>query len=222
MTSPSSSRMIRWPTSSWVRSMSARKLSSKKCPNGPWPTSWRSPATRRSSSTSGAEGASGNTALSDGQSCWAKRPATCIAPRAWGKRLCSAVGKTQRADWSCGMRRRRCTQGVSIRSCSVASPGGDAVGPGVEEVPVDGVDDEPLAPVRLGARHARLHEPDLAAVTQHEVVRARLRGRPVDLDVPAEQARLDPRPDVGQGRALEDDRVLDLAAADRGHRPRWR
>src|SRR6266852_5501978 len=48
--SPSSSRMIRWPTSSWVRPQSARKLPSKKWPNGPWPMSWRSPAIRNSSS----------------------------------------------------------------------------------------------------------------------------------------------------------------------------
>ena len=72
---------------------------------------------------SGAEGASGKTARSDGLSCWANRPATCMAPRAWVKRLCSAVGNTQRADWSWGMRRRRWTQAVSIRSCSVVSPG---------------------------------------------------------------------------------------------------
>src|SRR5216683_1201059 len=55
ISSPSSSRMIRCPTFSWVRSKSARKLSSKKCPKGPWPTSWSRPAMRRSSSKSGAE-----------------------------------------------------------------------------------------------------------------------------------------------------------------------
>ena len=71
---------------------------------------------------SAADGASGKTARSEGQSCWAKRPATCIAPSACGNRLCSAVGKTQRADWSWGMRRRRWTHGVSMRSSSVASP----------------------------------------------------------------------------------------------------
>ena len=71
---------------------------------------------------SGADGASGKTARREGHSCCAKRPATCIAPSAWVNRLCSAVGKTQRADWSCGIRRRRWTHGASIRSCSVASP----------------------------------------------------------------------------------------------------
>ena len=78
------------------------------------------------------------------------------------------------------MRRRRCTQGVSIRSCSVASPGIEPVGPRVEDVLVDRVGDEALAPVGLGARHVPLHEPDLAPVPQHEVVGAGLRGRPVD------------------------------------------
>ena len=78
---------------------------------------------RSSSSKSGAEGASENSAFSEAWSCWAKRPARCIAPSECWKRLCSAAGNTQRADCSCGTRRRRCIQGESIRSCSVASPG---------------------------------------------------------------------------------------------------
>src|SRR6266508_2722225 len=45
-----SSRMIRWPTSSWVSPRSPRKLSSKKCPKGPWPMSCSSPAILSSSS----------------------------------------------------------------------------------------------------------------------------------------------------------------------------
>src|SRR6266536_5819195 len=46
-----------------------------------------------------------------------------MAPRECWKRLCSAAGNTQRADCSCGTRRRRCIQGESMRACSVASPG---------------------------------------------------------------------------------------------------
>src|SRR5919198_3481918 len=51
------------------------------------------------------------------------RPARCIAPSECWNRLCSAAGNTQRADWSCGTRLSRWTHDVSIRSCSVASPG---------------------------------------------------------------------------------------------------
>src|SRR5262245_38863903 len=61
---------------------------------------------------------------------------------------------------------------------------------------------------------APLDEPDLAAVTQHEVVGPRLGGGAVDLRVAAQQARLDSGAYVGHARPLEDDRVLDLAAAD--------
>src|SRR5207245_2919051 len=50
------------------------------------------------------------------------RPARCIAPSECWNRLCSAAGNTQRADWSWGTRRNRCTHEVSMRSCSVASP----------------------------------------------------------------------------------------------------
>jgi hypothetical protein len=77
---------------------------------------------RSNSSKSGADGASENSARREGWSCWAKRPARCMAPRECWKRLCSAAGNTQRADWSCGTRRRRCIQGESIRCSSVASP----------------------------------------------------------------------------------------------------
>src|SRR6059058_2791208 len=50
------------------------------------------------------------------------RPARCIAPSECWNRLCSAAGNTQRADWSWGTRRNRCTHEVSMRSCSGASP----------------------------------------------------------------------------------------------------
>src|SRR5438309_190586 len=61
---------------------------------------------------------------------------------------------------------------------------------------------------------ARSDEAQLAAVAEHEVVRPGLGPRAVDRDLPADQARLDPAGDVGDGRALEHDRVLDLAAPD--------
>jgi hypothetical protein len=47
-----------------------------------------------------------------------------MTPRLCVKRLCSAVGKTQRALWSWLMRRIRWTQAESIRSPSAASSGG--------------------------------------------------------------------------------------------------
>src|SRR5262245_57801387 len=80
---------------------------------------------------------------------------------------------------------------------------------------------------RLGCRLSprRLLQADLRAIPQHQVVRPGLGSRPVDRDVAPDQAVLDPAPHVGDGRALEDDRVLDLAGphghavADRGEGP---
>ena len=95
----------------------------------------------------------------EGQSCCAKRPATCIAPSAWGNRLCSAVGKTQRADWSCGIRRRRCTHGRVDQVLLGRLARDEPVGPRVEEIPVDRIDDEALAAVGLGAGHVLYTSP---------------------------------------------------------------
>src|SRR2546422_975763 len=50
------------------------------------------------------------------------RPARCIAPSECWNRLCSAAGNTQRADWSWGTRRNRCTREVWMRSGLGASP----------------------------------------------------------------------------------------------------
>ena len=54
----------------------------------------------------------------------AQRPPSCMTPSPWVKRLCSAVGKTQRALCSWLMRRSRWTQGVSSRSASATVSGG--------------------------------------------------------------------------------------------------
>ena len=51
-------------------------------------------------------------------------PASCITPRPWVKRECSAVGKTQRALWSWLIRRSRWSQAVSSRSSSATSSSG--------------------------------------------------------------------------------------------------
>ena len=59
-----------------------------------------------------------------GYSARAQSPASCITPRPWVNRLCSAVGNTQRALWSWLTRRRRCIHAVSSRSSSAASSGG--------------------------------------------------------------------------------------------------
>ena len=52
-------------------------------------------------------------------------PASCMTPRPWVNRECSAVGKTQRALWSWLIRRRRWTQAVSSRSSSATSSAGN-------------------------------------------------------------------------------------------------
>ena len=59
-----------------------------------------------------------------GYSDRAQSPASCITPRPWVKRECSAVGKTQRALWSWLMRRSRCSHAVSSRSSSATSSAG--------------------------------------------------------------------------------------------------
>ena len=63
-----------------------------------------------------------------------RAPASCMTPRPWVKRECSAVGKTQRALWSWLIRRSRCSQAVSRRSSSATSSAGspaaaDSAGP---------------------------------------------------------------------------------------------
>src|SRR5947207_14944775 len=62
---------------------------------------------------------------------------------------------------------------------------------------------------------AALLEPDLAAVTEHEVVGPGLDRDAIDAHVLAEEARLDPPADIDDRRPFQDDRVLHLAGADR-------
>ena len=59
-----------------------------------------------------------------GYSARAHRPASCITPRPWVKRECSAVGKTQRALWSWLIRRMRWSHAVSSRSSSATVSSG--------------------------------------------------------------------------------------------------
>ena len=120
-------------------------------------TSWRRPAMRRVSATrpsdgNGApspDGGEGGSAGS-GRASAPTGPASCMTPRPWVKRECSAVGKTQRALCNWLMRRSRCSQAVSRRSSSATSSAGspaaaDSAGAeplGEFDVPVDRVADE--------------------------------------------------------------------------------
>ena len=79
----------------------------------------RRPSRRRRASSAGSDTASAPTA-----------PASCITPRPWVNRECSAVGKTQRALWSWLIRRSRWTQAVSSRSSSATSSSGRPDGTG--------------------------------------------------------------------------------------------
>ena len=105
----------------------ARNCSSKKCANGPCPTSWSRPAIRSVSTTRPSDGtgspgaSSASDTRSDGYSDRAHRPASCMTPRPCVNRECSAVGNTQRALWSWLIRRRRWTHAVSRRSSSATS-----------------------------------------------------------------------------------------------------
>ena len=112
----------------------ARTCSSKKWANGPWPTSWSRPGDPERlddealATGTRLAGARRSVARSDGYSERAHSPASCMTPRPWVKRECSAVGKTQRALWSWLIRRRRWSQAVSRRSSSATvlgrQPGG--------------------------------------------------------------------------------------------------
>ena len=84
---------------------------------------------RRVSTTSPSDGtvspgpSTGSDARNDGYSERAHRPASCMTPRPWVNRECSAVGNTQRALWSWLIRRSRWTHAVSSRSSSATSSG---------------------------------------------------------------------------------------------------
>ena len=103
--------------------------SSKKWANGPWPTSWSSPAIRRVSTTRPSDGSDARRrrplatrpSAGSGRASGPRAPASCITPRPCVKRECSAVGKTQRALWSWLIRRSRWSQAVSSRSSSATS-----------------------------------------------------------------------------------------------------
>ena len=98
---PSSSSMIRPDRSSWVRrlpdgrrgsggaSNAARTWSSKKWANGPWPTSWSSPAIRSVSTTSPSDGSGSPAAASVGAQARVERarPQPCLVhdPEAVGE-----------------------------------------------------------------------------------------------------------------------------------------
>ena len=138
---PSSRSMTSCERSSWVRLLApgrrgstgagkaVRNCSSKKWANGPWPTSWRRPAIRSVSTTSPSDGigSPGAMVASAGRRLGyrerAHSPASCMTPRPWVNRECSAVGKTQRALWSWLIRRSRWTHAVSSRSSSATSSG---------------------------------------------------------------------------------------------------
>ena len=174
--------MIRWLRSSWVSRLpsgrrgssgagnAARTWSSKKWANGPWPTSWSRPAIRSVSTTRPSDGiGSPGAATAPGPLAGSGRataptdPASCMTPRPWVKRECSAVGKTQRALWSWLIRRRRWSHAVSSRSSSATSSSGRPAASrlvggeplGQLDVPVDRVADEVdrgerVAPHRVG------------------------------------------------------------------------
>ena len=141
---PSSRSMISWLRSSWDsrlprrrprgrprarerprardRRRSGRTARGRRRGGAP-----RSAASRRRGPPTAAArpGASaGSAAGSEGSSARAHSPASCMTPRPWVNRECSAVGKTQRALWSWLIRRSRWSQAVSRRSSSATSSSG--------------------------------------------------------------------------------------------------
>src|SRR5262245_56220483 len=96
--------------------------------------------------------------------------------------------------------------GYVSTSCSRSIRAGTSAWPGSPPAPVTSTFTG-LAP--------RSQYVDLARVADHEAVGERLPRDLADPDVLADQAALDARADAADLRALEDDRVLDLALLER-------
>ena len=176
ITAPSSRSMMTCERSSWLSGFPAarrasggaakrdRTWSSKKWANGPWPTSWRSPATRSVSTTSPSDGTGSPAATSSPGQRGVQRPApqpglvhhaqAVGEPRVLGGRE-DPAGALELADPAHPLDPRRVEQ-VLLRGRLRRQPGGRGLGGGQSlrqlDEPVDRVADQVDRDERV-ARH---------------------------------------------------------------------